>query len=58
MRITANMTADNSLYNIQQGRAKLDKLNEQIGSRNKISTARVTIRSTPGCCWILAIRSR
>jgi flagellar hook-associated protein 3 FlgL len=29
MRITANITANNSLYNLQQGRAKLDKLQEQ-----------------------------
>lgn len=32
MRITANITADNSLYNIQQGRAKLDSLQEQVAS--------------------------
>jgi len=37
MRITANITADNSLYNIQQGRAKLDKINEQITSENVIN---------------------
>jgi len=37
MRITANITADNSLYNIQQGRAKLDKITEQIASGNNIS---------------------
>lgn len=28
MRITPNITANNSLYNLQQGRAKLDKLQE------------------------------
>lgn len=32
MRITANITAENSLYNIQQGRSRLDKLNEAISS--------------------------
>jgi flagellar hook-associated protein 3 FlgL len=37
MRITANITADNSLYNIQQGRAKLDKINEQISSQQNIN---------------------
>lgn len=37
MRITANITADNSLYNIQQGRAKLDKITEQISSGNNIN---------------------
>lgn len=37
MRITANITADNSLYNIQQGQAKLDKLNEQVGSQQNIN---------------------
>ncbi|BCS55798.1 flagellar hook-associated protein FlgL [Geobacter sp. SVR] len=37
MRITANITSQNSLYNIQQGRAKLDKLNELIGTGYNIN---------------------
>jgi flagellar hook-associated protein 3 FlgL len=32
MRITTKMTADNALYNINEGRVKLDSLNEKIGS--------------------------
>jgi len=32
MRITTKMTADNSLFNINEGRAKLDRLNERIAS--------------------------
>ncbi len=32
MRVTPGMTADNALYNLQQGRAKLDQLEEQIAS--------------------------
>lgn len=32
MRITTKMTADNSLYNINEGRAKLDRLNEMTSS--------------------------
>ena len=32
MRVTSNMSADNSIYNIQQGRAKLDKLQELAAS--------------------------
>lgn len=32
MRVTSNMSADNSLYNIQQGRTKLDKLQELTSS--------------------------
>lgn len=32
MRITTKMTADNSLYNINEGRIKLDRLNEKIAS--------------------------
>ena len=32
MRITTKMTADNSLYNINEGRIKLDKLNEMAAS--------------------------
>jgi flagellar hook-associated protein 3 FlgL len=37
MRITANITADNSLYNIQQGRAKMDKISEQLSSYKNIN---------------------
>jgi flagellar hook-associated protein 3 FlgL len=37
MRITSNITSDNSLYNIQQGRAKLDKINELISSGNNVN---------------------
>lgn len=37
MRITANITADNSLYNIQQGRAKLDRINELIASGSNVN---------------------
>ena len=37
MRITANITSDNSLYNIQQGRAKLDKILEQLSSEYNIN---------------------
>lgn len=37
MRITANMSADNSVYNIQQGRAKLDKLQELTSSGNNVN---------------------
>ena len=37
MRVTANMSAENSLYNIQQGRAKLDKIQESISSGQKIN---------------------
>lgn len=32
MRVTPGMTADNALYNLQQGRAVLDALQEQISS--------------------------
>ncbi|MBT0663942.1 hypothetical protein KI809_06470 [Geobacter pelophilus] len=32
MRITENMSADNALYNIQKGRAKLNRIQEQIAS--------------------------
>jgi flagellar hook-associated protein 3 FlgL len=32
MRITTKMTADNSLYNINEGRIKLDRLNEKAAS--------------------------
>lgn len=37
MRITANITSDNALYNIQQGRAKLDKISEQTSSGNNVN---------------------
>lgn len=37
MRVTANITADNSLYNIQQGRARLDKINELIASGSNVN---------------------
>jgi flagellar hook-associated protein 3 FlgL len=37
MRITSNITSENSLYNIQQGRAKLDKISEQISSQQNIN---------------------
>jgi flagellar hook-associated protein 3 FlgL len=37
MRVTANMSAENSLYNIQQGRARLDKLQESISSEQNIN---------------------
>lgn len=37
MRVTANMSADNSLYNIQQGRKKLDRLQELTASGNSIN---------------------
>ena len=32
MRVTSNMSADNSIYNIQQGQAKLNRLNELTAS--------------------------
>lgn len=32
MRVTPSITADNALYNLQQGRSRLDRLNEQISS--------------------------
>jgi flagellar hook-associated protein 3 FlgL len=37
MRVTANMSAENSLYNIQQARIKLDKLQESISSGQNIN---------------------
>lgn len=37
MRVTANMSADNALYNIQQGRARLDKLQELIASGQNVN---------------------
>lgn len=37
MRVTANMSADSSLYNIQQGRKKLDRLQELTASGNYIN---------------------
>lgn len=38
MRVTANMSAENSLYNIQQGRAKLDRLQVLTSSGAMINT--------------------
>jgi flagellar hook-associated protein 3 FlgL len=37
MRVTANMSADNSVYNIQLGRARLDKLQESISSEQNVN---------------------
>ncbi len=37
MRITQNITSDNSLFNIQQARAKLDSVQEQIASGLQIN---------------------
>lgn len=37
MRITPNISADSALYNIQQGRAKLDKLQELISSGSNVN---------------------
>lgn len=37
MRITANATAFNALYNIQQGRSKLDTLTEKIASELNVN---------------------
>jgi flagellar hook-associated protein 3 FlgL len=37
MRVTANMSAENSLFNIQQGRARLDKLQETISSGQNVN---------------------
>lgn len=37
MRVTPGMTAANALYNLQQGRAKLDKIQEQIASGQNLS---------------------
>ena len=37
MRVTANITSDNALYNIQQGRTKLDKISEQTSSGNNVN---------------------
>lgn len=36
MRITANMTSDNALLNIQNARSRIDRLNEQIASNKNI----------------------
>lgn len=38
MRVTANMSADNALYNIQLGRARLDKTEQLIASGQNINT--------------------
>lgn len=37
MRITPNATAYNALYNIQQGRAKLDSLTEKLASQSNVN---------------------
>ena len=37
MRVTSNMSADNSIYNIQQGRAKLDRLQELTSSGSNVN---------------------
>lgn len=37
MRVTQNMSADTSLYNIQQGRAKLDRLQELTSSGTAVN---------------------
>lgn len=38
MRITQNMSADSSVYNLQQGRAKLDRLQNLVASGQNVST--------------------
>jgi len=38
MRITANMSSDNSIYNLQQSRARLDKIQSQIASGQNVNT--------------------
>ncbi len=37
MRVTQNMTSENSLFNIQKGRERLDKLQESISSGQKVN---------------------
>lgn len=37
MRVTSNMTASDSIYNIQQNQNRLYKLNEQLGTQNNIN---------------------
>lgn len=37
MRVTSNMSADNSVYNIQKGRTKLDKLQELTASGQNVN---------------------
>jgi flagellar hook-associated protein 3 FlgL len=37
MRITPGMSADNGIYNLQQGRTAIDQLQEQIASGNNIN---------------------
>jgi len=37
MRVTQNITAQNSIYNLQQGRAKLDKLQETVALGSNIN---------------------
>ena len=43
MRVTANMSADTSVYNIQQGRNRLDRLQEATGNRIVTGTIDVLI---------------
>lgn len=38
MRVTANMSSDNAIYNLQQGRAKLEKLQNQVSSGQNVNT--------------------
>lgn len=38
MRVTSNMSADNSIYNIQQGQAKLNRLQDLTASGRKVNT--------------------
>lgn len=38
MRITANMSSDNSIYNLQKARARLDKLESLISSGQNVTT--------------------
>jgi flagellar hook-associated protein 3 FlgL len=47
MRITPSMTSENALYNLQQGRSKLERLQEQISSQvqyNRPSDDPITTR--------------
>jgi flagellar hook-associated protein 3 FlgL len=51
MRITPSMTSDNALYNLQQGRSKLERLQEQISSQvqyNRPSDDPITTRQLLG----------
>ncbi|MSN25019.1 MAG: flagellar hook-associated protein 3 [Geobacter sp.] len=38
MRITSNMSSDNSVYNLQQSRARLDRLQSQVASGQNVNT--------------------